>query len=286
MGHRHPRKIARKDVLTRPGATPATRRIVRSSKIPPLVTPTSFDICSLISSEPHPIGPLPGLDAKTLPDPVSVEALRTALAEAEERNARSISAPPKGVPSKVGSAPAAPPVVKSTPTPKKGSRWVTYSLALGGAILMATLRLAVEPLPGTMMGSSPPPETAPAVATMPAAAPDLSPAPETAPIVTAPVVVAAVKEKPAAFLVHRPVAVAPSAPVVAAPAAPAPVQNIDDSSTRAGKELAAALVPRAATTAPAAHVAPKAAKEEDPELAAAARLQKLAAQQVGASLGK
>jgi len=254
--------------------------------MPPLVTPTSFDICSLISNEVRGIGPLAGLDAKTLPDPVSVEALRTALAEAEERNASIRASARSPVPSKPSPAPAAPAgAVTSTPAPRKASRWAMYSLALGAALLMATLQLAVEPPPG-VTAASPPRETGPAEATTAVTPPELAPVPLAAPVVTAPVVVAAVKEKPAALLVRRSVAQAPSPPPVAATVAPPPPVGQDESSTRAGKELAAALVPKALTTQPTAHAGAKVAKEDDSELAAAARLQRLAAQQVGASLGR
>ena len=261
-----------------------------SSKLPPLVTPTSFDICSLISAEVHEIGPLTGLDAKTLPDPVSVEALRTALAEAVERNAPKHAAMPSVLPSKASPVPATPAVVTSTPAPRRGSRWAMYGLALGAAFLMATMRLAVEPLAGA--AEAPPRETGPSEATTVVAPPDQPPVAAAPPIVMAPVVVAAVKEKPAAFSVRRPTAQTPAVPAVAA-AAPAPVPvnppstKGDESSARAGKELAAALVPKGPSMPPAAHPAAKsAAKGDDSELAAAARLERLAAQQVGTSLGR
>ena len=264
-----------------------------SSKLPPLVTPTSFDICSLISGEVHEIGPLTGLDAKTLPDPVSVEALRTALAEAVERNAPKdapVAGPP---PSKASPVPATPAVVPSTPASRRSPRWAMYGFALGAAFLMATLRLAVEP-PLAGAAEAPPRETGPSEATAVVAPPDQAPVPAAAPMVMAPVVVAAAKEKPTAFLVRRPTAQTPSVPAVAVAAtAPAPLPanpppaNVDESSTRAGKELAAALVPKGPSMQPAAHAAAKgAAKGDDSELAAAARLERLAAQQVGTSLGR
>lgn len=264
-----------------------------SSKLPPLVTPTSFDICSLIAGEVHEIGRLTGLDAKTLPDPVSVEALRTALAEAVERNApkhASVSA----LPSKARTVPAAPAVATSTPAPRRSPRWAMYGIALGAAFLMATLRLAVEPPLAGAAEANPARETVPSEATTVVAPSDLPPAPAAAPLVMAPVVVAAVKEKPAAFSVRRPPAQTPSVPAVAVAAmAPAPLPvnpppaNVDESSTRAGKELAAALVPKGPSMQPAAHAAAKgAAKGDDSELAAAARLERLAAQQVGTSLGR
>jgi hypothetical protein len=268
---------------------------VSSSKLPPLVTPTSFDICSLISGEVHEIGPLTGLDAKTLPDPVSVEALRAALAEAVERNAPARAPVPGALRSKASPVPAAPAVVASTPAPRRGSRWAMYGLALGAAFLMATMRLAVEPLAGAAE-ASPPRETGPSEATMVVTPPDLPPAPAAAPIVrapivTAPVVIAAVKEKPAAFSVRRPTAQTPSAPAAAATAPPpfpaTALAASDESSTRAGKELATSLVPKGPTMQPAAHAAAKgAARGDDSELAAAARLERLAAQQVGTSLGR
>ena len=263
-----------------------------SSKLPPLVTPTSFDICSLIAGEVHEIGPLTGLDAKTLPDPVSVEALRAALAEAVERNAPARAPVPGALRSKASPVPAAPAVATSTPAPRRGSRWAVYGIALGAAFLVATMRLAVEPPLAGAAEASPARETVPSEATTVVAPSDLPPAPAAAPLVMAPVVVAAVKEKPAAFSVRRPTAQTPSVPAVAATApAPLPMNtppaNVDQSSTRAGKELAASLVPKGASMPPAAHAAAKgAAKGDDSELAAAARLERLAAQQVGTSLGR
>jgi hypothetical protein len=263
---------------------------VSSSKLPPLVTPTSFDICSLISGEVHEIGPLTGLDAKTLPDPVSVEALRTALAEAVERNAPKRAPVASALPSNASPAPAAPAV--ATSTPRRSSRWAVYGIALGAAFFMATMRLAVEPPLAGAAEASPARETVGSEATTVVAPSDLPPAPAAAPLVMAPVVVAAVKEKPAAFSVHRPTAQTPSVPAVAATVpAPLPMNtppaNVDESSTRAGKELAAALVPKGPSMPPAAHAAAKgAAKGDDSELAAAARLERLAAQQVGTSLGR
>ncbi|HEY8091261.1 MAG TPA: hypothetical protein VIF09_25535 [Polyangiaceae bacterium] len=209
----------------------------------PLVTPSSFHICSLMTVVPkgRQVG-TDSMDAMTLPDPVSVDALRAALAEAAERQGLR----------KAPAARAALPIVVPHARGRGGKAprravWTRVALGVGVFLLLASTRFAADRMTDAAQAAIPAQDV-----TTPATAVDAPQEPPevvvAAPTVATPVVVTAPRDRPGATLARR-----------------------------------AGGSPPASTTA--VKRAPARTKDDD-DLEAAARLQRLAAQQLGATLGR